>query len=64
MTTNCYNKKGSKRIPEEKIPHICLSIIILDSFLYAYEEYHSQMFLEECKYVKKRYKLILTLKKN
>ena len=54
MTTNCYNKKGSKRIPEEKIPHIFLSIIILDSVLYAYEEYHSQMFLEECKYVKKK----------
>ena len=50
ITTNFYNKKGSKKIPEEKIPHKCLSIIILDSVLYAYEKYHPQTFLEECKY--------------
>ena len=31
ITTNFYNKKGSKKIPEEKIPHKCLSIIIVDS---------------------------------
>ena len=49
ITTNFYNKKGSKKIPEEKIPHKCLSIIILDSVLYAYEKYHPQTFLEECK---------------
>ena len=29
ITTNFYNKK----IPEEKIPHKCLSIIILDCIL-------------------------------
>ena len=52
ITTNSYNKKGSKKIPEEKIPHKCLSIIILDSVLYAYEKYHPQIFLEECKYAK------------
>ena len=51
ITTNFRNKKGSKKIPEEKIPHKCLSIIILDSVLYAYEKYHPQTFLEECKYV-------------
>ena len=28
----------------------------LDSVLYAYEKYHPQIFLEECKYVKKKYK--------
>ena len=50
ITTNFYNKKGSKKIPEEKIPHKCLSIIILDSVLYAYEKYHPQTFLEEFKY--------------
>ena len=37
VTTNFYNKKGSKKIPEEKVTHKCLSIIILDSVLYAYE---------------------------
>ena len=29
-----------------------ISIIILDSVLYAYEKYHPQIFLEECKYAK------------
>ena len=56
ITTNVYNKKGSKKVPEEKIPHKCLSIIILDSVLYAYEKYHPQIFLEECKYVKENTK--------
>ena len=31
IITNFYNRKGSKKIPEEKIPHKYLSIIILDS---------------------------------
>ena len=35
VTTNFYNKKGSKKIPDEKIPHKYLSIIILDSVLHA-----------------------------
>ena len=54
ITTNFYNKNGSEKIPEEKVPHKCLSIIILDSVIYAYEKYHPQIFLEECKYMKKR----------
>ena len=45
MTTNFYNKKASKKVPEEKIPHKYLSIILLDSVLYAYEKYHSQIIL-------------------
>ena len=49
IATNFYNKKWSKKVPKEKIPHKCLSIIILDSILYAYEQYHPQIFLEECK---------------
>ena len=56
ITTNFYNKKGSKKIPEEKIPHKCLSVIILDSVLYAYEKYHPQTFLEECKYAQEKNK--------
>ena len=51
ITTNFYNKKWSKKIPEEKIPHKCLSIMILDSVLYAYEKYYPKTFLEECKYL-------------
>ena len=56
ITTNFYNKKGSKKIPEEKMPRKCLSIIILDSALYAYEKYYPQTFLVECKYVQERIK--------
>ena len=56
IITNFYNKNGSKKIPEEKVPHKCLSIIILDSIIYAYEKYYPQAFLEECKYVKENIK--------
>ena len=56
ITTIFFNKNGSKKIPEEKVPHKCLSIIILDSVIYAYEKYHPQTFLEECKYVKEKIK--------
>ena len=52
IITNFYNKK----IPEETVPHKCLSIIILDSVIYAYEKYHPQIFLEECKYAKENIK--------
>ena len=38
------------------MPHKCLSIIILDIVIYAYEKYHPQTFLEECKYVKEKIK--------
>ena len=49
---NFYNKK----IPEERVPHKCLSIIILESVLYTYEKYYPQTFLEECKYAKEKIK--------
>ena len=52
IITNSYDKTGFKEVPEEKIPLECLSTIILDSVLYAYEKYYPQTFLEECKYVK------------
>ena len=38
------------------MPHKCLSIIILGSVIYAYEKYHPQTFLEECKYAKEKIK--------
>ena len=56
IITNFYNKNGSKKIPEEKVPHKCLSIIILDSVIYAYEKYHPKTFLEEWKYAKENIK--------
>ena len=45
------------KIPEEKVPHKCLSIIILGFVVYAYEKYHPQIFLEECKYMKENIKI-------
>ena len=56
ITTNFYNKKGSKKNPEKKIPCKYLSIIILDSVLYAYEKYHPQTFLEEFKNAQEKIK--------
>ena len=35
IITNFYNKTGFKEVPEGKIPHECLSIIILDSVIYS-----------------------------
>ena len=52
INTSFYHKIGSKKVPKEKIPHECLSIIIIDSVFYAYEKYYSQTFLEESKYAK------------
>ena len=49
-------KKCLKKYLKKKIPHKCLSIIILDSILYAYEKYHPQIFLKECKYAEKNIK--------
>ena len=62
ITTDFYNKNGSQKIPEEKVqhkkkvPHKCLSIIILDSVIYRYEKYYPEVFLEECKYMKENIK--------
>ena len=52
IITIFYNKTGFKEVPEEKIPHKCLSVIILDSVIYTYKKYYPQTFLEECKHVK------------
>ena len=54
ITTNFYNKNGSKKIPDEKVPHKCLSIIILGSVIYAYEKYHQQTFQKNVNMRKKR----------
>ena len=52
ITTNFHNKE-SKKIPEEKIPHKFLSIIILDSALYAYEKYLPKYFQKSVNMQKK-----------
>ena len=53
MITNFHNKK----MPKEKAPCKCLSIIMLDSVIKANKKYYPQTFLEECKYVKKKIKI-------
>ena len=45
MITNFHNKK----MPKEKAPCKCLSIIMLDSVIKTNEKYYPQTFLEECK---------------
>ena len=47
MITNFHNKK----MPKEKAPCKCLSIIMLDSVIKANKKYYPQTLLEECKYV-------------
>ena len=44
IITNFHNKK----VPEEKIPYKCLSIIALDSVIKTDNKYYPQTFLEEC----------------
>ena len=52
MITNFHNKK----IPKEKVPCKCLSIIMLDSVIKANKKYYPQTLLEECKYVLEKIK--------
>ena len=56
IITNFYEETGFKEVPEEKVSHNCLSIIILDSIIYVYEKYYLQVFLEECKYIQEKIK--------
>ena len=51
MVTNFHNKK----IPKEKAPCKCLSIIMLDSVIKVNKKY-PQAFLDECKYVQEKIK--------
>ena len=53
MITNFHNKK----MPKEKAPCKCLSIIMLDSVIKANKKYYPQTLLEECKYVQEKIKI-------
>ena len=53
MITNFHNKK----MPKEKTPCKCLSIIMLDSVIKANKKYYPQTLLEECKYVQEKIKM-------
>ena len=50
--TNFHKNK----IPKEKAPCKCLSIIMLDSVIKTNKKYYPQILLEECKYVQEKIK--------
>ena len=50
IITNFHNKK----IPKEKAPCKCLSIILIDSVIKANKKYYPQTLLEECKYAQEK----------
>ena len=52
MITNFHSEK----MPKEKAPCKCLSIIMLDSVIKANKKYYPQTLLEECKYVQEKIK--------
>ena len=52
IITNFHNKK----MPKEKVPCKCISIIMLDSVIETDEKFYLQTFLEECKYVQEKLK--------
>ena len=53
MITNFHNKK----IPKEKAPCTCLSLIMLDSVIKAKKKYYHQTLLKECKHEQERIKI-------
>ena len=53
MFTNFQDKK----MPKEKAPCKCLSIIMLGSVIKAKERYYPQTLLEECKYEQEKIKM-------
>ena len=46
-----------KKMPKEKVPCKCLSIIMLDSVIEAKNKYYPQTLLEECKCEQKKIKM-------
>ena len=53
IITNFHNKK----MPKEKAPCKCLSIIIIDSVIRVNKKYYPQTPLEECKYIQEKIKI-------
>ena len=62
-TKTTYGDDGDNKYIQTRIKtykdintYKCISIIVLDSFIYAYEKYYPQTFLEEYKYAKENKK--------
>ena len=54
IITNFHNKKMLK----ENAPCKCLTIIMIDSVIKANKKYYLQTFLEQCKYVQEKIKIV------
>ena len=53
VITNFHNKK----MPKEKAPCKCLSIIMIGSVIRVNKKYYPQTVLEECKYIQEEIKI-------
>ena len=53
LVTSFHNKK----MPKEKAPCKCLSIIMIDSVIKTNKKYYPQTFLEKCKYMQEKIKI-------
>ena len=53
IITNFHDKK----MPKEKAPCKCLSIIMIDSVIKANKKYYPQILSEECKYIQEKIKI-------
>ena len=53
IITNFHNKK----MPKEKAPCKCLSIIMIDSVITVNKKYYPETLLEECKYIQEKIKI-------
>ena len=47
---------ADSKIPKEKAPCKCLSIIVIDSVIRVNKKYYPQTLLEECKYIQEKIK--------
>ena len=47
----------SKKLPKEKVPCKCLSIIMLDSVIKSKKKYYPQILLEKCKHEQEKVKM-------
>ena len=54
IITNFHNQK----MPKEKAPCKCLSIIMIDSVIRVNKRYYPQTLLEECKYIQENIKIV------
>ena len=60
IITNFHNKK----MPKEKVPCKCLSIIVIDSVIKANKKYYLQIFLEESNYIQENIKIVNHIDEN